>query len=239
MSLRSFPSLASLSASAAEEIARIATESIASRGRFTIALSGGSTPRTLYGTLAQGYHKKIDWQHVHIFWGDERYVPHDDPSSNYRMAKESLLDAIPIPSINIHPVPILTDPSDSSENYSEKLQAFFKEAVPRFDLIFLGLGGDGHTASLFSGMTEAEMNNGLVIVTHSPAPPPIRISLTLRVINNARNVFFLVSGEEKKEILKAVLAEEGNADSKYPAARVHPRGELVWFVDEAALENKK
>ncbi|MFI5201899.1 MAG: 6-phosphogluconolactonase [Candidatus Kapaibacterium sp.] len=239
MSLKSFPSLESLSAGAAKEIASLANQSAASRGRFTIALSGGSTPRTLYEMLAREYSKTIDWRHVHIFWGDERYVPQDDPASNYRMAKESLLDKINIPEKNIHPIPYLSTPTDSSDAYSKELQSLFKEEIPTLDLILLGLGSDGHTASLFPGMTEEEMNAGIVIVTHSPAPPPIRTSLALQVINNARNVFFLVSGEEKKEILKAVLAEEGNPDSKYPAARVYPRGGLVWFVDEAAMENKK
>jgi 6-phosphogluconolactonase len=233
MFVRSFRSFESLSSGVAKEVLRLAKEAIAEQGRFTIGLSGGNTPRTLYETLARDYATIIDWQHVHIFWGDERYVPHDDPNSNFRMAKESLLDKITIPEKNIHAIPILSNPTDSSDTYSKELQSFFKEDVPAFDLILLGLGGDGHTASLFPGMAAEEMKSGLVIVTHSPAPPPIRISLTLQVINNARNVFFLVSGQEKKEILKTVLAEQRNPTTSYPAARVHPQGSLVWFVDEA------
>jgi len=239
VSIRSFPSLALLSSAAAEEIVRLATESIVSRGRFTLALSGGNTPKTLYDLIAQEYRDKIDWQHVHIFWGDERYVPQDDPASNYRMAKETLIDAIPIPLTNIHPVPILADPSTSSDTYAKELQTFFKELLPTFDLILLGLGGDGHTASIFPATPIDRTREGVAIVTESPVEPHVRISFTMNVLDNARNVFFLVSGEEKKEILKAVFADEWNPDSKYPAARVHPRGELGWFVDEAALENKK
>src|SRR5665213_84260 len=231
--LQVFPSLSALSSAAAQSITKLSQKAIKERGRFTLARPGGETPKTLYETLAHDYAEKIDWRHVHIFWGDERYVPQDDPASNYRMAKESLLNQIDIPSGNIHPIPTsFANPEEAADSFASELTSFFGQPIPEFDLILLGLGGHGHTASLFPGMTEAEMNNGLVIVTHSPASPPIRISLTLRVINNARNVFFLVSGEEKKEILKAVLSEEGNPDSKYPAARVQPRGELVWFVSE-------
>ncbi|HET6402852.1 MAG TPA: 6-phosphogluconolactonase, partial [Candidatus Kapabacteria bacterium] len=159
-----------------------------------------------------------------------RYVPHDDPASNYRMVKESLLGGISIPPNNIHPVPILSNPSDSSDTYSKEIQSLFKNDIPIFDLILLGLGDDGHAASIFPATPITKTHEGIVIVTESPVPPQIRISLTMNVLDNARNVFFLVSGKEKTEILKAVLAEEGNPDSKYPAARVQPHGKLVWFV---------
>jgi len=236
MTLRSFPSIASLNGAVASAIAECASKAIADRGRFTIALSGGNTPRTLYETLARDYASVIDWKHVHLFWGDERNVPLSDLESNFRMVKESLLDRIQIPLENVHAVPILME--DIAEavaiRYAAVLQDVFGQGIPEFDLILLGLGNDGHTASLFPGMSEQEMMNGIVIATRSPVKPSDRISLTLSVINNARNVFFLVAGQEKKQILKAVLADEENADSKYPSARVKPRGELVWFVDEAA-----
>ncbi len=237
MTLRSFPSLASLSATAAQELARLAKESIAKRGRFTLALSGGKTPRALYEILAKDYSTVIDWSQVHLFWGDERNVPHSDLESNYRMVKESLLDRIEIPLENVHAVPILMEDTAATvaTRYAAVIQKMFGQGIPEFDLILLGLGNDGHTASLFPGMSEHEMNNGVVIATHSPIPPLERVSLTLFVINNVRNVFFLVAGEGKKEILKAVLTDAGNADSKYPAARVSPRSELVWFVDETAM----
>jgi 6-phosphogluconolactonase len=235
MSIRSFPSIALLHAGAASAIAECAGKAIADRGRFTIALSGGKTPRALYELLAREYATAIDWRSVELFWGDERNVPHSDQESNFRMVKESLLDRIDIPLENVHAVPILMD--DTAEavatRYAAAIQEALGQGMPQFDVVLLGLGSDGHTASLFPGMTEQEMSEGIVIATHSPVAPFERVSLTLSVINNARNVFFLVAGEEKKEILKAVLADEGNADSPYPAARVHPRGELVWFVDEA------
>jgi 6-phosphogluconolactonase len=237
MSIRSFSSLASLSATAAQELARLAKESIAERGRFTLALSGGKTPRALYEILARDYATLIDWSRVHLFWGDERNVPHNDLESNYRMVKESLLDRINIPLENVHAVPILMEDTAATvaTRYAAALQENFGQQIPEFDLILLGLGSDGHTASLFPGMTEREMNDGIAIATHSPVKPFDRISLTLPVINNASNVFFLVAGAEKKQILKSVLAEEGNANSKYPASCVSPSGELVWFVDEAAM----
>jgi 6-phosphogluconolactonase len=239
MTLRSFPSIVSLNTAVASSISQIAAKAIAERGRFTIALSGGNTPRLLYELLARDYSTAIDWKHVQIFWGDERNVPHDDLDSNYRMAKESLLDRIDIPLENVHAVPILMD--DTAEavaiRYASVLQENFGQGIPEFDLILLGLGNDGHTASLFPGMSEQAMNDGITIATHSPVRPFERISLTLFVINKARNVFFLVSGEEKKQILRSVLLDEWKNDSEYPAARVNPQGKLVWFVDEAAMGN--
>ncbi len=238
MTIRSFPSLASLSAAAAQEIFELSTAAIAKRGRFTLALSGGSTPRTLYETLASDYARTMDWQHVHFFWGDERYVSHDDTASNYRMAKESLLDKIDITEGNIHPIlTSLSNPHDVAASYATELTSFFGQSIPEFDLILLGLGDDGHTASLFPGMTEEEMSREIAIVTNSPVPPRIRISLTLSAINNASKVAFIVAGEGKKIILQSVLNDRNNSSPKYPASRVDPKGDLVWFVDEAAYDN--
>jgi 6-phosphogluconolactonase len=237
MEIKVFSNLDELSATAANAISILSRQAIAERGRFTIALSGGKTPRSLYEILAKEYSIAIDWSRVHLFWSDERNVPHSDQESNFRLVKESLLDPTDIPLENVHAAPILM--SDTAEvvaaRYSAVLQESFGQQIPEFDLILLGLGKDGHTASLFPGMTEDAMTKGFVIATQSPVAPIERISMTLFVINNARNVFFLVSGEEKKQILKSVLADEGNAETKYPAARVHPRGQLVWFVDEAAM----
>jgi 6-phosphogluconolactonase len=155
------------------------------------------------------------------------------------MAKESLIDRIDIPLENVHAVPVHR--SDTAEavaiRYASVLQDSFGQGIPEFDLILLGLGNDGHTASLFPGMSEHEMNDGIVIATHSPVKPFDRISLTLDVINAARNVFFLVSGSDKATILQQVLADRENAHPKFPAAMVHPEGELVWFVDGAAMGN--
>ncbi len=235
MSIRTFPSIDLLNAAVASAISELASKAIAAHGAFTLMLSGGNTPRALYRLLAKEYATAIDWKHVQIFWGDERYVPHNDVESNYRMAKQSLIDAIDIPLENVHAVPILmTDTEEAiAARYAAVLQEATGQEFPEFDLILLGLGNDGHTASLFPDMTPEAMTKGFVIATHSPVAPFPRISVTLFTINNARNVFFLVAGEEKRQILKAVLADEGNPETNYPAARVHPRGELVWFVDEA------
>ena len=238
MSIRSFPSLASLSKAAAKDIAALAKEAIASSGRFTIALSGGNTPRSLYETLARDYQSTIDWSHVLFFLGDERYVRYDDPASNYCMARETLFNHIPVTFENVYPVnTALPNPEKAATDYSTELRLTIGGGLPSFDLILLGLGNDGHTASLFPG-TDFESEKGkLVVVTSSPIPPTVRISLTLDVINAARNVFFLVAGSDKASILREVLEDRENAHPKCPAAMVHPAGDLVWFVDEAAMGN--
>ena len=219
-----FHDLQELSIAVSDAIADLARNAIAARGRFTLALSGGHTPKTLYKILARDYQTKIDWQHVHLFWGDERYVPHDDPASNYWMVNESLLSKIEISLDNIHPIPTtFPNPTDAAARYAGELTSFFGQPIPEFDLILLGLGDDGHTASIFPATPIETSREGVAIVTTSPVAPAIRISLTMTILDNARNVFFLVSGAEKKEILKAVLDEEGNPDSKYPAARVQPQ----------------
>jgi 6-phosphogluconolactonase len=238
MSFHVYSGITELSKAAAHELSEISRESIADRGRFLLALSGGNTPRTLYKVLARDYREIIDWQHVYLFWGDERYVPADDPESNFRLAKESLLDHITIPAENIYPIPTsYPDPWEAARAYSEDLATVFGEAAPSFDLILLGLGGDGHTASLFPGMTFDREDSRIVTVTESPVPPRVRISLTMNVLNAARNIFFLISGKEKAEILQAVLESQDEKEPNYPAARVRPKETLTWFVDKNAAPN--
>jgi 6-phosphogluconolactonase len=237
LQIKIFPTLDALSATAASAISELARNAISERGQFTIALSGGNTPRVLYEILAKDYNAAMDWSHVHFFFGDERFVPQDDPASNYRMVKESLIEHLPIPQENIHPInTTFASPEEAAADYSSIILSFFSQEVPSFDLILLGLGNDGHTASLFPGMSEQEMKEGIAIATRSPVAPLDRISISLSILQNARNVFFLVAGEEKKQILKSVLTDVGNPASKYPAARVSPRGQLMWFTDEAAHE---
>ena len=235
MCLCIYSNIAELSEAAAHKLVELSREAITARGRFLLALSGGNTPRMLYEVLARNYRETIDWQHVHLFWGDERYVPAESPESNFRLVKESLLDRITIPAENIYPIPTTyPDPWEAARAYSEDLASVFGEAVPSFDLILLGLGGDGHTASLFPGMTFGKEDASVVTVTESPVQPRIRISLTMNTINAARNIFFLVSGSEKAEILQAVLESQDQREPIYPAARVKPKGNLTWFVDENA-----
>jgi 6-phosphogluconolactonase len=223
---------------AAEEVIRSATDAVAQRGRFTIALSGGSTPRNLYTLIAANASTTLPWDQMFFFWGDERHVPPDSPDSNYRMAKEALLSKIPIPAANIFPIPAENpDASEAAETYEQTLQKFFAVApgeFPRFDLILLGMGPDGHTASLFPETAALQEKSRLVVANWVEKLGSSRITFTLPLLNAARCVAFLVSGADKAAALHEVL--EGNAPAeKYPSRLVQPRdGKLIWFVDRAA-----
>jgi 6-phosphogluconolactonase len=234
------PDPAALAAEGARRFAALAREAITARGRFSVALAGGNTPRAMYEQLAQPPFKDaIDWANTHIFWSDERYVPPDDPESNFRMARDALLAHVPIPAAHIYPAPTVgATPEAAAEAYSQTLIALFGVELPRFDLILLGLGPDGHTASLFPGAPElTSPPSGLVIAVHdAPKPPPTRISFTLKLINAAAVVIVLVSGAEKAMVLREVL--RGPLDpARLPAQGVRPaQGALVWLVDQAAAK---
>jgi 6-phosphogluconolactonase len=223
---------------AAEEVIRSATDAVAQRGRFTIALSGGSTPRNLYTLIAATASATLPWNQMFFFWGDERHVPPDSPDSNYRMAEESLLSKVPIPPANIFPVPAGNpDAAQVAEIYEQTLRKFFAVApgeFPRFDLILLGMGPDGHTASLFPETAALQEKSRLVVANWVEKLGSSRITFTLPLLNSARCVAFLVSGTDKAAALHEVL--EGNAPAeKYPSRLVQPReGKLIWFVDRAA-----
>ena len=223
---------------AAEEVIRSATDAVAQRGRFTIALSGGSTPRNLYTLIAANASATLPWNQMFFFWGDERHVPRNSPDSNYRMAEESLLSKVPIPPANIFPVPAENpDAAEVAEIYEQTLQKFFAVApgeFPRFDLILLGMGPDGHTASLFPETAALQEKSRLVVANWVEKLGGSRITFTLPLLNSARCVAFLVSGTDKAAALHEVL--EGNAPAeKYPSKLVQPReGKLIWFVDRAA-----
>jgi 6-phosphogluconolactonase len=223
---------------AGEEVIRVATEAVAQRGRFTIALSGGSTPRNLYTLIAANASASLPWGQVFFFWGDERHVPPDDPDSNYRMAREALLSKIPIPPANVFPVPAENpDAAAAAEAYEQTVKKFFalrEGELPRFDLILLGMGPDGHTASLFPETAALQEKSRLVVANWVDKLKASRITFTLPVLNAARCVAFLVSGVDKAAVLHEVL--EGNAlPEKYPSKLVQPsNGKLIWFVDRAA-----
>lgn len=223
---------------AAEEVIRAATEAVAQRGRFTIALSGGSTPRNLYTLLAANAGASLPWAQMFFFWGDERHVPPEDPDSNYRMAKEALLSKVPIPAANIFPVPAENpDASAAADSYEQTLRKFFEVApgeFPRFDLILLGIGSDGHTASLFPETAALQETSRLVVANWVEKLKTSRITFTLPVLNAARCAAFLVSGTDKATVLREIL--EGSAPGeKYPSKLVRPSaGNLIWFVDRAA-----
>jgi 6-phosphogluconolactonase len=210
----------------------IARKLAASDGPFRMALSGGSTPRALYARLAS---REIAWSRLEFFWGDERFVPHGDPRSNYAMARETLLDRVPVGPAQIHPIPTDGDPADAANRYEARLkQAYGSDrigATPLFDLVLLGLGEDGHTASLFPGDAALEEREHWVAPAATQSPEP-RITLTYPALESSRAVVFFVTGAEKAGAVKGVLAGDG----ELPAARLKPRGQTVWFLDRAAAQ---
>jgi 6-phosphogluconolactonase len=221
---------------AAAFIAGLAAESIAARGRFTIALAGGGTPRPIYARLAAADHAAhIDWGRVHVFFSDERCVPPDDAASNYRMARETLLDHMPLPPDNIYRIRGEEDPALAALAYEQDLQRLFRTSVvPAFDLICLGMGDDGHTASLFPGMAALRERERWVVAQYVAVARAWRATFTPALINAARHVAFLVEGAGKSETLRRVL-EGAYQPDVLPAQLIQPiSGQTHWFVDAAA-----
>lgn len=224
-----------LARAAAELFVILAEDAIAAREHFVVALSGGSTPKAMHAHL-RGL--KVDWAHIQIFWGDERCVPPDHEHSNYRMARETLLDHISIPSENIHRLRGEADPAQAAAEYEAQLRA--PHVPPMLDLIFLGLGDDGHTASIFPGTSAVkEQTRWVVAQEHNFPPPPLvtRLTFTPPLINASANIIFLVAGAGKAERLKQVLHGPYQPEV-LPAQLVKPtNGRLVWMVDEAAANH--
>jgi 6-phosphogluconolactonase len=206
----------------------------AASGIFRVSLSGGSTPKAMFDILASPEHAKIDWSHVHLFWGDERFVPPDHPDSNYGMTRARLLSKITIPPGNIHPIPSDGTPADAALRYEKLLQAEYGAdhllpERPLFDVNFLGLGEDGHTASLIPDEPVLdERTRWVAEVSHGR--PEVRITLTYPPLESSATVAFLVTGAGKREIMARARA----GDMALPAARLHPQGALIWFADKAA-----
>lgn len=223
---------------AAELVASTASEAVAERGRFTIALSGGSTPKNLYTLLATNARTSLPWDRMFFFWGDERQVPPTDAESNFRMANEAMLSKVPVAPGNVFRVEAEKPNAGAAATaYEQTLRKFFAlEAgqIPAFDLILLGMGPDGHTASLFPGTTALQEKSKLVVANWVEKLKTSRITLTLSVLNAARCVAFLVSGTDKAPVLKSVL--EGDAPGEqYPAKLIRPaQGKLIWLLDRAA-----
>jgi 6-phosphogluconolactonase len=239
MDTRVFPDIDALSRGALDELLRITDDAVKQRGRFAIALSGGHTPAKLYDLWAESERKnaRTPWDRVHLFWGDERFVSHSDHLSNYRMTKETLISKVPIPPSNVHPMPGSDDfaiPQDAADSYEVELRKVFASAAPAFDLQLLGLGVEGHTASLFPGSPALEETQRWVMAVEAPAKPPRRLTLTPVVLNQARNTFFLVAGRDKREIIAALRSEPDSGASRYPAGRIRPVGPVLWFLDPAA-----
>ena len=202
---------------------------------FRVSLSGGSTPKTLYSLLASDdFRKRFPWERVSWYWGDERFVPYDHPDSNYRMTREAMLAKAPVPPENVHPVPADGTPEEAARRYERTLREAYGAATldparPLFDITLLGLGADGHTASLLPGQPVLEERTRWVMAV-SHGRPEVRITMTYPAIDSSRSVAFLVAGREKAAILNAIR----DGDSALPAAQVRPVGELIWFVDRAA-----
>ncbi len=224
------------SAAVARRVAEWVTEhALATEGRFAWSLSGGSTPKTLYGLLAaEPFRSRFPWDRTHLFFGDERFVPHDHPDSNYRMVREAMLAHVPLPPAQVHAWQTDGDPEHAALHYADTLKRFYGSdtldpARPLFDVMFLGLGEDGHTASLFPGVAALEERTAWTAAVIGAKPEP-RLSLTYPALDSSRVVAFIANGENKRAILARALA----GDAALPAVHVRPAGELRWFTDRAA-----
>lgn len=231
------PDLAALVNRAYDYVHQQLQQGIAQRGQATLALSGGSTPRPLYERLAQA---DLAWSQIQVFWGDERFVPPDHPDSNYRMARQAWLDHVPLPSQNIHPMPTVGfDPETAAAHYAQTLQTAFGTAPgvwPQFDVMLLGMGDDGHTASLFPGTAALDVRDRLVTVGEKSGEP--RITLTYPVLQQSRLILFMAAGASKQAALRQIFAPQADA-AQYPARAVQAassENNLVWLLDSAAGE---
>ena len=236
--IRIFRDVEDLCDAAAYMFMNVAVEAVKDHGRFAVALSGGSTPKRLYSMLAEPDRaKRISWDHVHLFWGDERCVPPFEPESNYGMVQEALLHKISIPATNVHRVRGEIRPEQAATEYDTLLREFFgvaRDGLPRFDLVLLGLGEDGHTASLFPGSPALDESERLAVASYVEKLNAYRVSLTLPVLNHAAVIGFLVAGERKRSAVTRVVRHPDES-GELPAQRVRPvDGRLLWFLDTAA-----
>jgi 6-phosphogluconolactonase len=213
-------------------ISKACREAIAERGQFTIALAGGSTPKPLYEKLSA---QDLPWDKIHVFWGDERYVSADHPDSNEGMARRAWLDRVPFPAENLHPMPTQAqDPAESAQQYDAHLRSFFgSPEIPTFDLILLGLGDDGHTASLFPHTAVLNVCDRLIGVGNRGEDP--RLTFTIPLINQARCIMFLVAGQSKRPALSAIFSADADPFA-YPARFIQPKGKRYWLLDQSAGE---
>ena len=247
--IQQFQNIAQASSAAVDHIIEIARNAVSKNGFCTMVLAGGKTPQLTYelmGSIPKD--GRMPWQHIHFFWGDERWLPAGNPDNNFFMANEVLLARVPIPPQNIHRIDTgFSNPETGAEMYEKHLRDFFQEyytekaksvtedlVVPRFDLVLLGMGTDGHTASLFPGSNLLqEKKRWVAAVPQGLGSPPVaRITLTLAVLNQAANILFLIAGSRKREILNTILTRPAEAEKIYPAARIKPAGNIVWMVAE-------
>jgi 6-phosphogluconolactonase len=229
------PSPADVAGAAAERFVAASAAAVAARGRFTVALSGGSTPKALYARLAApACASRIDWARVHVFWGDERCVPPDHASSNFRMAREALLDHVPVPKEQVHRLRGEDDPHAAAAAYEAELRAAFPDGVARLDLALLGMGDNGHTASLFPGLSAVREADRWVVAERVDEVGMWRLTLTPPALNGAAAVVFLVAGPDKAAMLARVLEGPRNVDLLPVQAIAPVDGTVTWLVDDAA-----
>ena len=233
--VRVYSDVNELSLYAAQAAVAVIRHAVDTAGTCSLVLSGGDTPRTLYGLLASRFRDEVPWTQVHLFWGDERYVPQNDAHSNYRMAREALLQRVPCPAANIHPMPTQSpDPDAAARDYEATLRSHFPGTGPRFDLLLLGLGPEGHTASLFPESPAIAEPTRWVLAVKAPTDPAVRLTLTPPALSQAAHVYFLVAGSGKAGALGQVVS--GTVDPQiYPAAAIRPvHGKITWWVDRGA-----
>lgn len=235
--IKTFQTSEELAYSAATHFATLAEDAIDDHGKFSVALAGGSTPTETYQTLATiEFAQQVDWERVHVFWGDERPVPPTHPDSNYKRPYEILLNPLAVREENIHRIQGENEPAQAALNYEKSIRHHFGGDSPRFDLILLGMGADGHTASLFPGTQALHEDSRWVIAHHIDKLNSERITFTPKLINAAANVTFLVTGEHKAERLRHVLSGRYQPDH-WPAQIIRPtNGKLYWFVDSHAAK---
>ncbi len=236
--VRVLPTHEAMSRAAAEQLVSCAKDVLASHGPFSLVLAGGSTPRRLYELLAGPYSSQIRWNRVHLFWGDERYVPSDDDTSNFQVAYDALIRHVPIPPDQVHRIPTdISPPAKAASTYESTIRQFYESRNDDFpfDVVVLGMGADGHTASLFPEDAPHNTSTDAPWVRAVSAPPrhspQQRITLTMSAINRSRDALFLVSGASKREAAHAVLDA---TDETLPAAQVRPYRNLFWFLDSDA-----
>ena len=224
-----------LAIAAADMFADRARTCISERGIFAVAMSGGSTPRAMNEVLAsQSYRDTIPWDKIHIFWVDERCVPEDDTASNYGNAKTDFINRVPIPKDNVHAIPVSVPPEEGRRRYEHELREFFqltKDMLPVFDMVFLGMGRDGHTASLFPGQKSLLEKKQIILVVKGGDPDVCRLTMTFPVLNNSRQMVILVSGKQKAAVIRSVFWSRSDS-GRLPIQMVQPQwGELIWLLD--------
>ena len=236
--VRVYPTRSAVAHAAAAQFVACAEKAVTARGRFSVALSGGSTPRDVFRLLASDeYVSMVTWENTHVFWGDERAVPLNDQENNARMGRETLLDHVQVPVVNVHRIQSQLPPEEAAQDYEQTLRTYFAGRglnQPRFDLVLLGLGAEGHTASLFPYTTALNERERWVVANYVDQMKTWRITLTPVALNSASKIIFLVVGEEKSQALKHILSDPKQPDL-YPAQIIDPpQGQVLWIADKAA-----